>query len=134
MRRPIVFLSAVVLGALAIGACGDDDEPSAAGGGPSETSGGAGDGSSLEVVAHDIRFDAERYEVAAGPVEVRYRNEGSINHTLVIEGVDGFELEVTSNGDVDEGTVELEADTYTIYCSVPGHREAGMEATLVVDG
>jgi uncharacterized cupredoxin-like copper-binding protein len=50
----------------------------------------------------------------------------------VIEGVDGFKLDVPTNGDVDEGSVDLQSGEYTIYCDVPGHRNAGMEATLEV--
>jgi len=29
-------------------------------------------------------------------------------------------------------TLDLKAGTYTFYCSVPGHRQAGMHGTLVV--
>ena len=34
----------------------------------------------------------------------------------------------------DSGKVELAAGTYTIYCTIPGHRAAGMEATITVTG
>jgi plastocyanin len=110
--------------------CGGGDDSNA-----DSNAASAGDTAStdaVEVVAQDVKFPADTYEATAGTVEVHYRNDGSTTHTLVIDGVDGFKLEVGGNGDTDEGTVELDAGTYTVYCDVAGHREAGMEATLEV--
>ena len=87
----------------------------------------------LLVLAEDISFPSGTYRAAAGTVQVTYENVGSIVHTLVIEDVDDFKLTVNSNGDVDEDSVDLEPGTYDMYCDVPGHRRAGMEATLEVD-
>jgi uncharacterized cupredoxin-like copper-binding protein len=53
-------------------------------------------------------------------------------HTLAIEGVKGFKLEVPRPGDIDTGSVRLEPGSYTLFCDVPGHRQAGMEAPLTV--
>lgn len=89
-------------------------------------------GEPLSVVAEDIDFPYDEYRVDAGEVDVVYENQGSIVHTLVIRGVDDFKLTVRSKGDVDEGSVELEAGEYELYCDIPGHERAGMEATLVV--
>ena len=63
--------------------------------------------------------------------EFVYENEGNIAHTLLIEGVP-FELMVRSNGDEIRSSVELEPGEYTLFCDVPGHRPAGMVATLTV--
>ena len=86
----------------------------------------------VDVVAEDIGFASSDYTADAGPVGFVYRNDGVIGHTLLIEGVDGFKLEVAATGDVDEGSVDLAAGQYTIYCDVAGHRDAGMEAVLEV--
>jgi uncharacterized cupredoxin-like copper-binding protein len=39
---------------------------------------------------------------------------------------------VVQHGDVSEIDVDVDAGEYTFYCSVEGHREAGMEGTLTV--
>lgn len=125
MRRPLVLLPVAAVVVIALGSCGGDND---AGDAAPEDRGNGG----VEVVARDIELGESEYDTTAGDVQLHYVNEGSIAHTLLIEDVDGFKLEVTGNGDEDQGSVELEAGTYTLYCDVPGHREAGMEATLQV--
>jgi len=120
-----VLLPVAAVVAIALGSCGGDD---GAGDAAPEDRGNGG----VEVVARDIELGESEYDTTAGDVQLHYVNEGSIAHTLLIDDVDGFKLEVTGNGDEDQGSVELEAGTYTLYCDVPGHREAGMEATLQV--
>jgi uncharacterized cupredoxin-like copper-binding protein len=117
----------VLAAALSAAGCGSDD-PSIARPGQSPTGGDA-----VEVVAEDIRFSETSFRAKAGAVAISYRNEGRIEHTLVIEDVDGFMLDVRAHGDSDHGSLELEAGQYTIYCDIPGHRQAGMEATLEVN-
>ena len=116
----------VALGAvLGLSACGST-EPAATEFGPS------GSSNVVTVVAQDISLSASTYTAEPGRVDVTYRNDGNLEHTLVIEGVDGFKLAVPTPDDVDEGSVELQAGNYVIFCDVVGHREAGMEATLEV--
>jgi plastocyanin len=126
MRRwlSLILGPVAVLAVLLVGCGGDDDT--------SSPDGGEGSEDAVTVVAEDIGFAEDAYESGAGTVAFEYRNEGALLHTLVIEGIDDFELEVPGSGDEDAGTVELEAGSYTLFCDVAGHREAGMEATLEV--
>jgi plastocyanin len=115
---------------LAIVGCGDDDGARATGSTPAPEA-------DLTVEAHDIDFDSDEYEVAPGEVRVAYLQKGDARHTLLVEtadgaAVDGFEL-VVDDSSSDIGAVDLEAGRYTFYCDVAGHREAGMEADLVVE-
>lgn len=128
MRRLLLIALLIVTTSLA--ACGDDDDSA---GGPSTTAGGGADDATVKVIAEDIGFPQDEYRAKAGAVDFVYTNTGSILHTLVIEDVGGFELSVSAKGDVDEGSVELEPGTYTLYCDVAGHRAAGMVADLVVE-
>jgi nitrite reductase (NO-forming) len=63
---------------------------------------------------------------------------GGVEHDLVTEDLDGQDVEVVDAAANETETGTFTADqsgTYTVFCSIPGHREAGMEATLeVVEG
>jgi uncharacterized cupredoxin-like copper-binding protein len=59
-------------------------------------------------------------------------NDGNIPHTLLIDGKDGFEIDVNNHGEVQTKSITLTAGSYTIYCNIAGHRAAGMLATLLV--
>jgi plastocyanin len=124
MRRAVIVGTLV---AIVLVGCGGDDGSRKDGAGTDQSQEG-----SVQVVAEDIHFADKSYATDAGTVTVSYHNDGSLTHTLLIEDVDGFKLEVTSNGDDDEGAVKLDPGTYTLYCDVPGHRDAGMEATLEI--
>jgi mono/diheme cytochrome c family protein len=66
----------------------------------------------------------------AGPVKIEMPNKSGTPHDIVIDGLG--KGPVTPNG-VSSFTATLQAGkTYTYYCSVPGHRQAGMQGTLTV--
>jgi plastocyanin len=124
-------LAAATLAALLLAACGNSASDDGA------ALGAEGAGAPLTVEAHDIGFDRDAYRIDAGPVDIEYQQKGTLPHSLVIEGadgaaVDGFRLEVGDAG-ADRGTVDMPPGDYVLYCDVPGHRGAGMEAELQVD-
>ena len=107
--------------------------PFAACGGGSSTGGSSVSGADVTVHAQDsLKFDKSDYTAKAGDLTIGYVNDGSLTHTLLVQGKDGFKLQVTSRGDTKSGKVNLSAGSYTIFCDVPGHEAAGMKATLNV--
>lgn len=78
-------------------------------------------------------YDMKDYTAKAGTVDIALINEGKENHNLLIQGVDKGKFKMTvAPGETKTGSVELAAKTYEIYCDIAGHRDAGMEAKLVV--
>jgi hypothetical protein len=63
--------------------------------------------------------------------QINYIQVGG-THTLVVDDptFTGFQLAVP--GGPRSGKVELQPGDYTIYCTIPGHRAAGMEASVSV--
>lgn len=60
-------------------------------------------------------------------------NVGSAEHDLVIEELDGaVVIDLVAGGESATGSISLDEGTYTLYCTVVGHREAGMEGSLDV--
>ncbi len=85
----------------------------------------------LTIIAKDNVFDAKTYTATAGDVVIAYDNKGAAGHNLRIDGVDAAKISVQP-GEVGVVTVKLIKGTYTMYCNLPGHRDAGMQATLTV--
>jgi len=104
-------------------------DPEAEDGAPAET--GALD---LEADAGgELAFDTESLETSAGEVTIGLDNPATVEHDVAIER-DGEEIaksDLVSEGTT-EVSAELEPGEYVFYCSVPGHREGGMEGTLTV--
>ena len=69
----------------------------------------------------------------AGQIKIESQNKSAVDHDISLEGNGVDENgQVVKNGGTSEVDVDLKPGTYTFYCSVPGHREAGMEGKLTV--
>ena len=117
---------ALLLALLAVAAgCGSDD---------SSDESTAESANTVDVVASDFKFDPSSLSVdAAGRTTFRLTNNGGTTHALEIEG-NGIEEETDEIGPGESAdvTVDLKDGRYEFYCPVDGHREQGMEGTLVV--
>ncbi len=87
----------------------------------------------ITVESADFSFRPVEVRIAAGrSVNVTLANRGMILHDLTIPAL-RFQL-VAQPGQRAAGSVAAQArGTYELYCSVPGHREAGMVGRLVVN-
>jgi plastocyanin len=142
MRRASAVVAVMALAVLGLAACGgdDDDETTAAATQPANTAttaGGGGGGSTVDISTpsgSDLAFDQTDVSAKAGTVTIDFDNKQALSHDVKVEDSSGQEIggtELVSSGTT-TGTVDLQPGTYTFFCSVPGHREAGMEGTLTV--
>lgn len=97
----------------------------------------SGEGSTVALAAApsgELRFDKKEISAKAGKVTIDIDNPSDIPHNVAIEG-DGEQLAVsdTVTKAKANATATLEAGTYTFYCAVAGHRQAGMEGKLTVE-
>jgi plastocyanin len=95
-----------------------------------------GPGGTLQLAADptNLAFDKSSLTSKPGKVTIDFTNPSSLEHDVAIEGSEGKEIAVSQLIGESETSVSanLAAGTYTFFCTVPGHREAGMEGTLVV--
>jgi uncharacterized cupredoxin-like copper-binding protein len=151
MRRSFVLSASLVLVAVLVG-CGDDDGTSDTGS-PDDPSSSPGDDDAMsdhdggahreasavaegarrvEVVADSLSFEPVEIHVTAGEDIAIVLSSEDMLHDFTI---DELEAHVSAEaGETAEGGFHAaEPGRYDFYCSVEGHREAGMEGTLVVD-
>lgn len=153
--RNTLMIVAALLAALSlafVAGCGDDDDDAdapattteqATTAAPATTEGGTDTGGATEgePTVLDIPTDpsgALAYEVTevtapAGEVTLRSPNESVVPHNIAVDEPEEQIGEIVQSGGVSEITVDFPAGEYEYYCSVPGHRQAGMVGTLTVE-
>ena len=142
MRRASALIAVSALLVLGLAACGgdDDDDRGETAAAPATTTapaGGGGGGSTVDISTpsgSDLAFEQSEVNAKAGPVTIDFDNQQAVPHDVKVEDSGGEELGGTDliSSSTANATVDLQPGSYTFFCSVPGHREAGMEGTLTV--
>jgi plastocyanin len=80
-----------------------------------------------------LRFDSKLLSAKAGTVTIAFTNASPVEHNVTVgQGSTVIAGTPTFTGGAKTLTLTLKSGTYTFYCTVPGHRQAGMEGTLKV--
>lgn len=91
------------------------------------------DGEAINLIATEYAFTPSKASVPAGDVRLTVENTGEKIHDLVIERMNGeAPLLQMEPGERAETLISLRPGIYLAYCNLGGHRNAGMEMTLVV--
>ncbi|HYN87783.1 MAG TPA: plastocyanin/azurin family copper-binding protein [Ardenticatenaceae bacterium] len=144
--QPATLLGVALL--LLAGCSGGESAPA------SGSSGAVTPAQVVEVVGTEFAFAPNTITVEAGqPTSVNLKNEGAIEHDWSVLEIEARDVDSTpdaaghqhsgavptlhtaaQSGQTGQVTFTVEQPgTYEFYCSVPGHKEAGMVGTLVVE-
>ncbi len=102
---------------------------------PASSSAAAGGALTLEANREGaLSYDKKSLEAKAGKVSIDFTNMSPLGHNMTIESSAGKIVGATPTiqGTSKALTLDLKPGTYKFFCSVPGHRMAGMEGTLTV--
>lgn len=147
--KKFAVLFAVLFAAMAFAACGGGDDttsdttseapPAKENGGEKEkeAEGGTAGSATVDFEADPsgaLAYTTDSATAKAGNVTVNFTNSSPVPHDVRIESSGGEDVggtEVLAEGN-ESAKVDLKPGEYTFYCSVPGHRQGGMEGTLTV--
>jgi plastocyanin len=144
MKKASAVLAVAALAVLGLAACGgsSSNNSTTAASTPASTTpagggGGAGGGSTVNISTpggSTLAYDQKDVSAKAGSVTINFDNKEALQHDVAVADSSGKVLgqtDLVSSGNAN-ATVDLHPGTYTFYCTVPGHRDAGMEGTLTV--
>jgi plastocyanin len=81
----------------------------------------------------NLKFNTNALSAKAGAVQITLTNPSPVQHNVTLQTPQGVKGGPTvGKGGTSSVKTTLKAGTYTYYCSVPGHRQAGMQGTLTV--
>jgi plastocyanin len=83
--------------------------------------------------AGQLSYNTKQLSAHAGPIAITMTNMSPVEHNVTVaRGSTVLGATPTFTGGSRTLTLNLKPGTYTFYCSVPGHRQAGMEGTLTI--
>jgi len=111
-----VLLIAAFLGMIVLAACSSGSTPS----------------EGLTVRASEFRFTPETIALKVGePAQLTVTNVGNVQHTFTIPDLE-VNLILASGQTLTADFTPTESGSFELLCTVPGHKEAGMVATVEV--
>lgn len=145
MKKSLAVGAVAAAIALVVSACGGSDSDPADGEGDSDVR-------EVEVFARDLRFEPDEIRITAGETVrlVLVNEDQGTDHDLSAEGLVVRRIEGGGHGEghddnADELVVHASSEesseivfvadapgTYDIYCTVDGHRDAGMVGRIIV--
>ena len=138
----------LAIGALLVGCGGDDssddsssdtsstqtEQPATTG-----TNGAANEGgTNVLTLSADpsgaLAYDTTELTSGPGKITLDFTNDSPVGHDVVIDDAAGNEVAATDviTGASTSTEFDAKPGTYTFFCSLPGHEEAGMKGTLTV--
>ncbi|HEX8752165.1 MAG TPA: plastocyanin/azurin family copper-binding protein [Solirubrobacterales bacterium] len=149
--KKAAFALILVIASIALVACGGSSssssgsetsestpaESESGGAGGGAEGGSAGSASTVNIEADpsgNLAYTSTEATAKAGKVTIDFTNPQPLEHDVAIESSSGEEVgktELTAEGSTST-VVNLKPGTYKFFCTVPGHRQAGMEGTLTV--
>jgi plastocyanin len=131
----VLFALAAISSAIIVGALEDKNEGGESHAAPAAEKPVAG-GQRLSLRADpsgNLAFDKKALEANAGPVTIAMENPAVLQHDVSLEGSGVKKVgKVVAKGGTSTVSADLKPGKYTFYCSVPGHRQGGMQGTLTV--
>jgi plastocyanin len=152
--RPIVSFLALAVGLLVLAGCGSSSSSSSsAASAPAEATTTATEtspatsstpatapatgSSNLSLEANpegQLKYNTTSLTAKAGKVSIDFANMSPVGHNVTVASASGAVVGATPTFEGGSKTLSLnlKPGVYKFYCSVPGHRQAGMEGTLTV--
>src|SRR5215218_8288416 len=122
------------------------EAPAASPGGQPQASGGgnqqppATTATSLDVTSPEdgsLVFEPNGLQAQPGSVDITYSNPSQVAHSIAVATANGNvlgETDIFAAGEESLDLTDVAPGKYVFYCTVPGHREGGMEGDLTVTG
>ncbi len=135
MRR--VFTAGALLAVAALAGCGGSGSSSASHATGTGVTSRQASGDALQLAANssgELSYSTTSLKASTGVFTIDFTNYSPLPHNVTVALSTGKVLGATPtfHGGTKALRLNLTPGTYTFYCSLPGHRSAGMQGVLLV--